>query len=306
MKHTVIFTFAAICAFVLTNLQGDESDNAAASKAKTLRVLLIDGQNNHDWERTTVELVDALNDAGIFKVTVSTSPAKDVWNEWTIDFSAYDVVLNNYFGDPWPESISKGLLAFVAEGGGLVNVHAANNSFPNWPEFNQVTGLLWRNPMAGDRLYFDDAGKLVRVPRGEGEGAGHGKKHPFLMTVREPNHPIMNGIPKEWMHAFDELYHGQRGPAKNMTILSSAYADPETGGTGKHEPMTWVIPHGKGQVVTTVLGHLWKGQKELDGLRCVGFRTILARSLQFAASEPVTFPVPKDFPSKDKASVAAK
>lgn len=305
MRLTLTLTLSLLFVFFAANLHGDEAAKTTP-KEGTLDVLLIDGQNNHDWKRTSVELLDALNDAGIFKVTVSTSPAKDVWNEWTIDFTSYDVVLNNYFGDPWPKSISQGLLKFVADGGGLVNVHAANNAFPNWPEFNQITGLLWRPAVAGERLYFDDSGKLVRVPRGQGQGAGHGKKHPFVVKVRQPNHPIMNGIPGEWLHAFDELYHGQRGPAKNMTILSSAYADPKTGGSGKHEPMTWVIPYGKGQVVTTVLGHLWKGQKELDGLRCVGFRTVLARALEFAAGKPVTFPVPKNFPSKDKASIASE
>ena len=115
----------------------------------------------------------------------------------------------------------------------------------------------------------------------------------------------MNGVPNEWLHAFDELYHGQRGPAKNMTILSSAYADKEKGGSGKHEPMTWFIPHGKGRVVTTVLGHLWKGQKELDGLRCVGFHTILGRSLQYAAGKAVTISIPDNFPTKEKVSIVS-
>ncbi len=287
----------------LTYTSNDARAEDGGKKDGKLQVLLIDGQNNHDWQRTTEQLVDALQAAEIFEVTVSTSPTKENWENWKIDFSDYDVVLNNYFGDPWPKPISEGLLAFLKNGGGMVNVHAANNAFPNWPEFNQITGLLWRNPMGGDRLYYSDEGKLIRVPRGEGQGAGHGSKHPFVVKVRDPNHPIMNGIPSEWLHGFDELYHGQRGPAKDMTILSSAYSDPDKGGSGKHEPMTWVIPYGDGRVVTTVLGHLWKGQKELDGLRCVGFRTILARGLQYAAGRPVTFPIPDNFPKKGETSI---
>ncbi|MFT4638681.1 MAG: hypothetical protein ACI8T1_002004 [Verrucomicrobiales bacterium] len=297
MKRFASFLALSLSFVPLTLLAADDV------ASKRLEVLLIDGQNNHDWERTTTQLVEAVKAAKIFEITVTTSPTKENWDQWKIDFSKYDVVLNNYYGDPWPKPISDGLLAFLEKGGGLVNVHAANNAFPNWPEFNQITGLLWRDPMGGDRLYYDDQDKLIREPRGEGIGAGHGSKHPFVVRVREPNHPIMNGFPTEWLHAFDELYHGQRGPAKNMTILSSAYADPGKGGSGKHEPMTWVIPHGEGRVVTTVLGHLWKGQKELDGLRCVGFHTILVRSLQYAAGEKVTVPIPDDFPKKDKASI---
>lgn len=298
MRSLFYSILTAFLTLVYTTSWAQEGD-----QNQRLEVLLIDGQNNHDWERTTEQLVDAMKTAGIFEITVTTSPTKENWENWEIDFSDYDVVLNNYYGDPWPRSVSEGLLSFLKNGGGMVNVHAANNAFPNWPEFNQITGLLWRNPMGGDRLYFDDDGKLIRVPRGQGQAAGHGSKHPFVVKVRNSNHPIMNGIPTEWLHAFDELYHGQRGPAKNMTILSSAYSDADKGGSGKHEPMTWIIPYGQGRVVTTVLGHLWKGQEELDGLRCVGFRTILARSLQFAAGEPVTIPVPDNFPKKTATSI---
>ncbi|MEM7388118.1 MAG: ThuA domain-containing protein [Verrucomicrobiota bacterium] len=279
--------------------------SATAQDAAKLKVVLIDGQNNHDWARTSRELLAGLERIGGFEVHVETSPKKEEWDNWTIDFSKYDVVLNNYYGDPWPKGISEGLLAFLKNGGGMVNVHAANNAFPNWPEFNEITGLLWRNPIAGDRIHIDDAtGKAIRVKRGEGIGAGHGRKHPFVIKIRDGEHPIMKGLPTEWLHAFDELYHGQRGPAKNMQILSSAYSSKESGGSGMHEPMTWTIPYGEGRVVTTVLGHLWKGQKELDGLQCVGFQTVVARSLQWAAHEKVTLPVPDNFPTKDKVSLA--
>ena len=44
-----------------------------------------------------------------------------------------------------------------------------------------------------------------------------------------PDHPITRGMPAEWMHAKDELYHGQRGPAKHMEILATAYSDKAKG-----------------------------------------------------------------------------
>ena len=69
----------------------------AQDDAKPLQVLLIDGQNNHDWERTTEQLLEALASAKLFDVTVSTSPTKENWDSWKIDFSKFDVVLNNYY-----------------------------------------------------------------------------------------------------------------------------------------------------------------------------------------------------------------
>ena len=110
------------------------STNAWAGK---LKVLLIDGQNNHNWKATTPVLVDALETSKRFAVTVSTSPArnaaKEEWSQWNPDFSAFDVTLSNYNGQPWPEGVRKSLESYVEKGGALVVVHAANNSFSNWP-----------------------------------------------------------------------------------------------------------------------------------------------------------------------------
>ena len=62
------------------------------------------------------------------------------------------------------------------------------------------------------------------------------------------------------------------------------------------EPVTWVIPYGKGQVVTTVLGHQWRDQQDQAALDCVGFQTVFARSVEFAGTGAVTIPVPASFP----------
>lgn len=279
-----------------------------AQDAAKIPVLLIDGQNNHDWAATTRKIVATLNKTGRFEVTVSTSPGrkgtKEEWAAWRPDFSKAKVVLSNYNGQPWPEEVRKGYTEFVEAGGGAVNVHAANNAFQGWKTWNRMIGLGWRGNKFGERVTIDDkTGKQIRTPVGEGPGAGHGPQHAFLITVREPNHPIMKGLPNWWLHAKDELYHGQRGPGQNMTILSSAYSAKEKRGTGQHEPITWVIPHGKGHVVTTVLGHVWRGQKEHPALHCVGFQTIVARSCEWAATGKVTIPVPAAFPTDKKISL---
>ena len=96
------------------------------------------------------------------------------------------------------------------------------------------------------------------------------------------------------LHAKDELYHGQRGPAENMHILATAYSSSEFKGTGTNEPMIWVIPYGKGRVFTTVMGHVFPNQTE--AIRCVGFQTVIARGSEWAATGKVTLPIPADFP----------
>jgi uncharacterized protein len=278
---------------------------APALAADKLRILIIDGQNNHTWQAMTPPMKADLEATGRFTVDVATTPPKgapaDAWSSFRPKFSDYDAVLSNYNGEPWPEAVQKALVRFVADGGGLVVVHAANNAFEQWPEWNKMIGLGWRKNTFGDRLTVDDGGKVVRTPKGEGPGAGHGPQHEFKVVVRRPDHPVMKGLPPEWMHAKDELYQGQRGPAEDMEILATAFADPSKKGSGTNEPMVWVIPFGEGRVFTTVLGHVMG--KEDVAIRSVDFKTLVARGTEWAATGKVTLPVPKNFPSSSRVSV---
>lgn len=276
-----------------------------ASAADRLKLLIIDGQNNHDWKTMTPPMKAALEATGRFSVDVATSPpAKSepkAWDSFRPDFAKYDVVLSNYNGELWPEPVQKSLEAYVKNGGGLVVVHAANNAFEAWPAWNDMIGLGWRNPDFGDRITLDDSGKVVRTPKKEGPGSGHGPQHLYTIVTRDAEHPVTKGLPKEWSHAKDELYHGQRGPAKDMHILASAFSASDKGGTGTNEPMIWVIPYGKGRVFTTVMGHVGGG--DTSAIRCVGFQTIVARGSEWAATGKVTLPIPSDFP-KDEIRLA--
>jgi type 1 glutamine amidotransferase len=260
-----------------------------------LKVLIIDGQNNHDWRKTTPILKSCLETTGRFQVDVVTSPDQkkpaDDWNGFRPQFAKYAAVLSNYNGQRWPKDVEKSLEDYVANGGGLVIVHAANNAFPDWPAYNEMIGLGWRGANYGPRVTVDKDGKVIVTEKNQGPGAGHGSQHDFAVIVRDRQHPVMAGIPAEWMHIKDELYHGQRGPAANMHILATAFSAKSTGGTDEHEPMAWWIPFGKGKVFTTVFGH---GDYSM---KCVGFQTILTRGTEWVATGKVTLPLPKRFPS---------
>jgi Txe/YoeB family toxin of Txe-Axe toxin-antitoxin module len=275
-----------------------------------LQVLLISGQNNHDWKRTTPLMKDILEDSGRFEVTVSMTPPKGAqkgaWSRWRPKFKQYDAVLSDYNGRMWPAPVRKDFEAYVAGGGGVVIQHAANNPFKGWDEFEKMVGLLWRSPEEGYRVYIDDKDKVVRVPPGKGPGAGHGVLHNWQIKVRQPEHPVFKNMPEVWLHAHDELYHAQRGPAENMHILATAYSDPKTKGTGKHEPQVWWIPYGQGKVLSFMPGHLWEGQKQLIAFRSVGLRVLLQRCTEWVATGEVTIPVPDNFPTAKKISLVDK
>jgi type 1 glutamine amidotransferase len=264
-----------------------------------LRVLIIDGQNNHDWKTTTPLLKKALEDARIFKVDVATSPPAGAdMSGFRPRFADYDVIVSNYNGDRWPKKTEKEFEAFVAGGGGFVSVHAANNSFTEWPEYNRMIGLggwYGRTEKHGPYVYLDDQGKTVR-DTSPGAGGHHGPQHEFQIRTRDAKHPIMKGLPDLWMHTKDELYSRLRGPAGDMHILATAYAAPEFDGTRRHEPMLMTLDYGNGRIFHTVLGHADYS------INCVGFITTLQRGTEWAATGKVKQEVPKNFPTADKSS----
>jgi uncharacterized protein len=268
---------------------------AAAADDPKVRVVVIDGQHNHNWRATTPYLKRVLEHSGRFTVDVSsnlkkgdkpgTVPAVD----FPPDLSRYDVVVSNYNGAAWPPEFRTAFEERVGGGKvGFVLFHAANNCFADWPEYNRMVGLAWRSNKAGDRLYFDPDGKLVRVPKGEGSGTGE-TFHPFPVNLRDPDHPIVKGMPARWMHARDQLMHDLRGPAEGVTVLASSPCPK----TKVDEPILWTVAYGKGRVVHTPMGH------DVAAMSCVGFAATMQRSAEWAATGKVTIPLPKDFPDAD-------
>ncbi|MGE5607780.1 MAG: ThuA domain-containing protein [Bacillota bacterium] len=286
-----IFSLSVLLLFAITSMVNAQSDTK-------LRALLVDGQNNHNWKATSPLLKQALEVSGRFTVDVATTPQdKKDWDTFQPDFSKYDVIISNYNGDLWPKATCQAFETYMKNGGGLVIVHAADNSFPEWPEFNKMIALGgWggRNEKSGPYIRWRD-GQIVRDMT-PGSGGSHGAYHEYAIQTREPNHPIMAGLPEKWLHTADELYDRLRGPAENMTLLATAYSDKAKGGTGEHEPALFTISYGKGRVFHTILGH------DENSTKCVGFITTFQRGSEWAATGKVTLPIPTDFPKADAVS----
>jgi type 1 glutamine amidotransferase len=260
-----------ICAFLL----GGHAVQAAEPRFKAV---IVDGVNNHDWAAGTEAIKKILEGTGRFTVDVATYPALP-------EFSHYDVVINNFngghteAGTRWPRDKEQALVAYVRGGGGLVIFHAANNAFLNWPEYNEMIGLGWRDPSFGKEIAIAPDGKVIVIPQGEGLPPGHGPRHNFEIFVLNKTHPITRGLPDHWMHPSEQLTHGQHGPAEGLTILT--YAISEVSHQG--EPMDWVRNYGKGRVYVTMLGHTWKNEPN-PNLEDVNFQRLFGQGVEWAAS----------------------
>jgi len=261
------------------------------------KALIVTGQNNHEWKQSTPILKQILENSGLFAVDIAQTPAAggDMSNFKPV-FTNYNLVVLDYTGDAWPEETNKNFESYVSGGGGVVVYHAADNAFRGWKEYNKIIGLGgWgdRNETDGPYVRWDN-GQIVRDTT-PGPGGSHGQQHAFRVTTREPEHPIMKGLPEIWLHSQDELYAQLRGPAENLTVLATSYSDSAKGGTKKHEPILMTIDYGKGRVFHTVLGHAM-GDSAHPAMECVGFIVTLQRGAEWAATGSVTQAVPDDFP----------
>ena len=289
MKKHLLMSFAVLIAsLAMSSLQA----------ADPIKVLIVDGpQRAHDYEKTTPLMKEILEMVPRFEVDLSRStPESRNDGSYQPEFSNYDVVvINEGFGaNDWPEATQRAFEKYMAEGGGMVSFHAANNAWPDWKEYNKMTGLGgWggRNEKSGPYLYINDAGEVIRDDS-PGRGGSHGPQHEYEIKVSEPEHPIMKGLPPVFKHGPDELYDRLRGPAENITILASAYSSKDQNGTGRHEPVFMAIEYGKGRVFHTVLGHA------VQHLKQGSFITTFQRGTEWAATGNVTIPVPEHFPDQ--------
>src|SRR5579875_3222452 len=263
-------------------------------KKGKIRVLILSGQNNHDWRTTTPCLRKLLLNTGRFDVRVNEEPT----GMSAETLAVYDVVVLNYNGPRWGLNTEAALADFVHSGKGLVGVHGANWAFsglvvlgdqhtptgiiePPWPEYKQIIGGVWSD---------------------QPPASGHAPRHRFMVRIVDPNHPVTRGLPSEF-RADDELYHNMN-MAVVVHVLATAYDDPnnkpmltkplhpadakwpnlDMNPTGKNEPMLWTVHYGNGRTFYTTLGHDVKAEE------MPGFSTTFVRGVEWAATGTVHTP----------------
>lgn len=274
----------------------------AADQPGRLRVLVVDGYSNHDWQRTTCLLLGILEPTGLFDLSVATAPAQTndpAYATWCPAFPDFDVVIQSCNdlggkGPLWPPAARDAFERFVRGGGGVFVLHAGNNAFADWDAYNKIIGLGWRTKDFGWALRVGPDETIERIPPGQGAGTSHAARTDRVIH-RLGEHPIHAGLPRSWKTPLIEVYTYARGPAENVTVLSWA----EDPGTRERWPIEWVIEYGRGRAYNSTFGHVWRDEADPVDMRCAGFQTILVRALQWLGKRSVTYPVPPDFPGEN-------
>jgi len=274
------------------------SNIVAQNKIKTM---IVTGQDGSHWWRGGSEAIKMiLENSNLFTVDIHITPD---WNEdistFNPDFKKYDLVVINYGGTTWAEATRTKFEKYVSEGGGVVIIHSSVVGMDDWKGYNEMIGLgAWngRNEKDGPYVYWSN-GQFV-YDYSPGWAGYHGLQHPSTIIHRNPEHPILKGLPEEWDHFKDEIYARLRGPAQHMDILATTYEDAGNEQGARHEPILWTVKYGKGNIFVTLLGHAGNDPELRYAMECTGFQVTLLRGAEWAATGNVTQKVPKDFPNK--------
>jgi type 1 glutamine amidotransferase len=228
---------------------------SGGSAAPKVRALILTGANNHPWKTTTPHLKKVLEEGGYIEADVSTDPEAPILSD-AEKLKKYQVVILNFNrSERWAPEREANLLRFVRGGGGLVVVHAADNAFPGWDEYDKLVGGTWR-------------------PRGTSfpeRGSFHADFGPVEVTVVDRGHPITEGIGSTFSTQ-DEMYANLKLQPNIHVLAQGMYQ-------GKPQPLLFVSQYGKGRMFQTALGH------DLRAMSNPRFVDTLIRGTRWAAGQ---------------------
>lgn len=239
---------------------------ATAADAPKLRVLVLSGSNNHNWQETTPAIRTVLEQCGRFAVDVT----EDVPNLKPDAFAPYAVILSNYndFGkDPpatWSPATKRAFVDHLSKDRGFLALHAGSSVFYDWPEFQNYSCGSW------------------------GKSTGHGQIHVNEVSFGGEPSPITAGLKPFWIR--DEFWQKIRvapGAGAHATVIP----DPKFGGSGTPEPILFTTTLNGGRGCGFFLGH------DTGTMKNTAWQTILQRATEWCATGKVTIPPAKDWPA---------
>ncbi|MBF0431439.1 MAG: ThuA domain-containing protein [Fibrobacteria bacterium] len=289
------------------------SSDCGLIQLKTLSVLIVDGINNHDWQRVTGHYATILESTGFITVDTSTTPAVDgtaeEWDAWRPVFTNYDAVIINFNDQSlisqddsirWPAEVEQAFATYVSSGGGVVISHSASGVFyAEWQAMNEMRGLrsatIFGSDEHGYQILDNGIIEMDSMQQGIHELV---PQDSFLIMVPLTSHPITESVPEKWLHPSDGFQANMRGSVEGITLLSYA----EFGTPVRRHPVEWVKEYGNGRVYVSGYGHIHE-RHDNDAHRCIGFQTLFIRGVEWVATGRVSHPVPDNFPTEASTSL---
>lgn len=215
------FFFAVVIFSVciaVTSLRGE-------APASGISVLIVGGGSSHDFNKWYKEADSKI-------LTEARNPAFTPSYTDKIDEAAKQIVAVDALLLPTNQlefsaaSIKTAMQARVEAGKGILLLHAGTwYMYKDWPEYN--------------RTYVG------------GGARSHDKPAEFQVTVTQPNHPLMKGVPAKFK-VTDELYHMIPDPqGAEIEVLATATSPI----SGKTFPSVWIIKHPKARIAAIAIGH---------------------------------------------------
>lgn len=255
------FIIALISFFGLSVLPMQEN-SAVPGKNGLIKVLILSGKNNHEWQKTSPLLVRIFKDTKLFDVSVTEKPETLTYNNW----KRYNLVISNW--NTWPDNKLRlsnqweiDFERFVNEGGGVLTIHAGASSFYDWEAYNHIGIGRW--------------GKETR----------HGAPTRGRVYGFDQQHPITKGmspffiVDEMWENT--DIYPGSK-------VIGSLTANDEKDGHPIDVHAIFVSQTGKGRSFFTTLGH------DERALLNSGLQTLLLRAAQWCAGREITIEMPSE------------
>ena len=222
---------------------------------KQLRVLVLSGKNNHDWQKTTPAICQMYKLYPIFVVEVTNHPDTLKY----IDLKKFDVIFSNW--NTWPdntfrlpESWENDFNKYMKEGGGAIFLHAGASSFYGWEEFHRIGIGRWGNE------------------------THHGKPAKGFVKGIDQNHPITKRMKDFYIK--DEIWE-RTEIHQGAVVLAMVTARDVTDGHSVNEPVVFVSNYEKGRTFYTALGH------DEHSLQNPGLQSLLIRATLWVAGRKI-------------------
>ncbi len=227
-----------------------------------IKVLILSGRNNHDWQKTTPILERIFRETHLFSVDITELPDTLTYSQ----LIKFDAIVSNW--NTWPDtSVSmsqeweKGFLKYVRRGGGCLFIHAGASSFYNWPEYHKIGIGRW------------------------GGDTRHGAQTKGKVCDFDADHPITEGLRD--FYIVDEIWENA-DITPGAQSLATVTATDQHDGHSISEGAVFVSTAGRGRSFYTTLGHNERA------LLNSGLQTLLVRAAQWVSHRNVTYKPPAE------------